>query len=336
MIRGAHGGFVAMLVALCAAFLPSVAAAHPLQFGSLLVREQANGTVETVFRFSGTEVDPGHASVALPSDCRALDAPVEEQDVLGTFAASRAHCARGLEGRDIRVQGLAGRACQVLVTFLRADGSSARAMIDGHDPVFHVPPRSVAPRVTPRYLALGIEHILTGPDHLAFVAALMLLVRTRRRLLATITAFTVGHSVTLAAATLGLVHVSPAPVEASIALSIVLVALELAHPERDTVTRRAPWLVAGTFGLLHGLGFAGALAQVGLPRGDVPLALLAFNLGVEAGQVAFVVAALALASLARRAIRVRDGAPERLATYAIGALAMYWLIDRVATLITAA
>ncbi|MEI8256050.1 MAG: HupE/UreJ family protein, partial [Deltaproteobacteria bacterium] len=257
---------------------------------------------------------------------------VESQDEVGLYRATRARCPHGLSGGDLRIEGLGGRGCQVLVTVSRPDGTTARGLLDGDSPVFRVPSRVAPARVAPRYLALGIEHILTGPDHLAFVAALLLLVRTRRRLLATITAFTVGHSVTLAAASVGLLRVSPAPVEAAIALSILLVAYELGHPEHDTVTRRSPWLVAGAFGLLHGLGFAGALASVGLPRGDVALALLAFNAGVEAGQIVFVVSALAAAWVVQRATRFRPAAFSRVATYAIGALSTYWLLDRVAAL----
>ena len=152
------------------------------------------------------------------------------------------------------------------------------------------------------YFVLGVEHILFGIDHLLFVLALVLIVRGVGLLVKTITAFTVAHSITLALATLGVVHVPSAPVEAVIALSIVFVASEILRSRRGErgLTERAPWLVAGTFGLLHGFGFAGALSQVGLPANDIPLALLFFNLGVEAGQLAFVVVALGVIALLRR------------------------------------
>jgi hydrogenase/urease accessory protein HupE len=183
---------------------------------------------------------------------------------------------------------------------------------------------------------LGIEHILSGIDHLLFVLALVLLVHGPRRLLATITAFTAAHSLTLAGATLGWVHVPGPPVEASIALSIVFVASEIVHTRqgRDSVTQHYPWVVAFTFGLLHGFGFAGALAQVGLPQSSIPIALLFFNVGVEIGQLLFVGAVLAVIAVAWRAgQRLRLSLPAwhwRIAPYAIGALASFWLIERIA------
>jgi len=153
-------------------------------------------------------------------------------------------------------------------------------------------------------------------------------------LVKTITAFTIAHSITLALATLGFVHVPSAPVEAVIALSIVFVAAEIVRSQRGTrgITERAPWLVAFTFGLLHGFGFAGALADVGLPQNDIPLALLVFNLGVEAGQLAFVAAVLALIALIRRVKLPLPSWTETVPPYAIGSVAMFWVIQRVGAL----
>jgi hydrogenase/urease accessory protein HupE len=157
------------------------------------------------------------------------------------------------------------------------------------------------------YLHLGVEHILFGFDHLLFVFALVILVRGWRRVALTVTAFTVAHSITLVAATLGLINVPGPPVEAAIALSIMLVAVEIVNARRGipSLTARWPWLVAFCFGLLHGFGFAGALAEVGLPHHAIPIALLFFNLGVEIGQLVFVAAVLALGELFRRAIAIR-------------------------------
>jgi hydrogenase/urease accessory protein HupE len=184
------------------------------------------------------------------------------------------------------------------------------------------------------YLRLGIEHILTGPDHLAFVLALVLLTPVWRQLWKTVTAFTVAHSLTLVLATLDLLRLPQPPVEAAIALSILFVARELwfSTKGRSSGGARRPWLVAFAFGLLHGLGFAGALGQIGLPVSDVPLALLTFNLGVELGQLAFVaVVLLAGRGLARLPAAWRDrGWLRLLPAYAIGALAMFWCIERVA------
>lgn len=181
-----------------------------------------------------------------------------------------------------------------------------------------------------RYLRLGIEHILEGVDHLLFVLALLIMVHQGWRLVKTITAFTVAHSITLGLATLGYVHVPPAPVEASIALSIVFLCVEIVHAARGRVgiTYRYPWVVAFAFGLLHGLGFAGALAEIGLPPAEIPQALLFFNLGVEVGQLLFVFAVLALLWLLGK-LPVRWPVWLRLVpTYAIGGVAMFWFIER--------
>jgi hydrogenase/urease accessory protein HupE len=183
------------------------------------------------------------------------------------------------------------------------------------------------------YLQLGIEHILTGIDHLLFVLCLIFLVRNIRNLLLTVTAFTLAHSIALAAATLGFVNVSAAPVEATIALSIVFLACEMLRDpvHQSDVTQTCPWLVAFSFGLLHGLGFAGALAEIGLPHGEIPLALFAFNAGVELGQLVFIAAVLFIAYLAQIVLpRSLPAWLPRAAAYVIGCTASYWVIERLA------
>jgi hydrogenase/urease accessory protein HupE len=184
--------------------------------------------------------------------------------------------------------------------------------------------------VAKTYVALGIEHILLGWDHLAFVLALVLLVGQGRRLLLSITAFTAAHSVTLAAATLGWLFVPTAPVEATIALSVMLVAAEVARGQSGerSLTARKPWLVAFAFGLLHGLGFAGALANVGLPASAIPTSLLFFNVGVELGQLAFVALCLGALAAVRRFVRL-GAAHVRWVAYALGAVASFWTIEPV-------
>ena len=185
-------------------------------------------------------------------------------------------------------------------------------------------------QVAATYTALGMEHILLGIDHLLFVLALMLIISGWRKLVATITAFTVAHSITLGAATLGWVDVSQAPVEAVIALSILFVAAEIVHwrQGRPGITREKPWLVAFAFGLLHGFGFAGALNEIGLPEHAIPLALLFFNIGVELGQLVFVAAMLVLGALLKR-VNWPDWA-WRVPVYGIGAMAGFWTIERLA------
>jgi hydrogenase/urease accessory protein HupE len=180
------------------------------------------------------------------------------------------------------------------------------------------------------YLVLGIEHILTGADHLLFVLALVILVGPTRRLLWTITAFTVAHSITLAAATLGFVHVPPPPVEASIALSILFLAVEIIHARtgRPGLTQRAPWMIAFAFGLLHGLGFAGALSEIGMPVNAIPLALFFFNVGVEIGQLLFIAAVLVLMKALVQLPLPRGEWRWKLPVYAIGSVAAFWTVLR--------
>lgn len=186
------------------------------------------------------------------------------------------------------------------------------------------------------YLLLGVEHILGGIDHLLFVLALLLLVKGIRRLVATVTAFTLAHSLTLAGATLGFVTMPGPPVEAAIALSIVFVAAEVIHSRqgKSGLTERFPWVVAFTFGLFHGFGFAGALTDIGLPQNSIPLALLFFNVGVEMGQLLFIAAVLGLIWLGRKlANRLCLPHPKwtwAVPPYVIGSLAVFWLIQRIA------
>ena len=240
----------------------------------------------------------------------------------------------GLEGKPIEFTGLAVAGLDVLVRMERADGTEQLGRILPVDPSFTLKPSPGPLEVIATYTGLGIEHILTGVDHLLFVLALIMIVRSRRQLLITITAFTVAHSITLALATLGVVRVPGPPVEATIALSIVFVASEILRLRQghESLTARKPWLVAFTFGLLHGLGFAGALAEVGLPQNAIPLALLFFNVGVEIGQLLFIVVVLGLAEIVKR--RMRGRLDPRwtvvLPAYAIGAVASYWVFDRTA------
>lgn len=193
-------------------------------------------------------------------------------------------------------------------------------------------------RAAQRYTVLGIEHILTGVDHLLFVLALLFIVSGGWVLVKTITAFTVAHSITLGLATLGYVSLPSAPVEAAIALSIVFLASEIiGHARGETsLTYRAPWLVAFAFGLLHGLGFAGALSEIGLPPSEIPIALLFFNVGVEIGQLLFVAAILVLAMLFTK-LRAPQGWQVRIQSvivYAIGTTAAYWLVERTIAMVS--
>lgn len=243
----------------------------------------------------------------------------------------RVQRAGGLDGTSIRISGLPATLTDVLVRLERLDGTTQTIRVTPASPEFVIESTPGRWEVARTYLALGVEHILLGVDHLLFVLALLILVNGTRRLFWAVTAFTAAHSLTLAAATLGWVHVPPPPVEASIALSIVFLASEIMHARtgQPGLTYRQPWIVAFVFGLLHGLGFAGALSEVGLPPNAIPLALLFFNLGVEIGQLLFIAAVLTVLAGARRVRWTRSDWSWKLPVYGIGTVASYWTISRV-------
>jgi hydrogenase/urease accessory protein HupE len=242
-------------------------------------------------------------------------------------------CDPGLKRQSIVVDGLQSTMTDVLARIAYADGSVEVARITPDAAEFTVKGAQGFWQVASAYFRLGLDHILSGYDHLMFVFALILLIHDRWMLLKTITAFTLAHSITLAGATLGLFSLPQPPVEAAIALSIVFLAVELvkSQPGQLRLSERAPWLVAFAFGLLHGFGFAGALMETGLPQSDVPVALLTFNLGVEAGQVMFVALVLVVFRAFRTISKHPQPALRLLAAYGIGTASMVWLVSRLAS-----
>jgi hydrogenase/urease accessory protein HupE len=245
--------------------------------------------------------------------------------------------AGALAGGRIEFAGLQATITDVLVRVQLLDGTHSTTLVRSSQPWVRIAVAGGPFAVAGAYLVHGVEHILFGFDHLLFVLALILIVPNRRVLLWTITAFTVAHSMTLALATLGVVRVPGPPVEASIALSILLLASEIVHVQngRPSLTAQWPWLVAFSFGLLHGFGFAGALQSLGLPRGDIPLALFSFNVGVEVGQLVFIASVAAVLGLARR-IRLPGWVhrhPMRAAAYAVGCLAAFWMFERLSAFV---
>jgi hydrogenase/urease accessory protein HupE len=293
------------------------AAAHEFRPGVLSLIEEDGAYRMSFSPPIGSGGEPAEVSVVFPPGCAQVGAILRCD-------------GPGLAG-EIAIRGMQGRFMKTLVT-LRRGGESEEWLLTADSARLTVraaPHRSGLP-----WLRLGVEHILGGLDHLAFVIGLLLVLRMAldRRLLLTITAFTVAHSITLALAALGIVRLPIAPVEACIALSVLLVAREATHRD-PTAIRRWPWLAAGGFGLIHGLGFAAALQEIGLPETGVLWSLLWFNLGVELGQLAVVTVVVGVAHLGRRLTRERSTvgavAAHRAATYAIGGLAAWWLIDRV-------
>ncbi len=320
-----------LIIVLILAGFTSLACAHEVRPAYLELKQTAADTFDVLWKVPamGDNLRLG-LYVRLPESCETIGEP------RGVFAGE-AYTERwsirdrnALVGSTIHIDGLRTTFTDVLVRIERLDGVTQVTRLMPESPSLVVEAAPSQWQVAWTYLILGVEHILLGIDHLLFVLALMLLVKGWRRLVGTITSFTVAHSIALAAATLGFVNVPGPPVEACIALSIVFVAAEIIRSRQGHagLTERAPWLIAFTFGLLHGLGFAGALSEVGLPQQAIPIALLFFNVGVELGQLAFVATVL-LFKAAIGCLPVKLPAwSAHLAPYGIGALAMFWVIER--------
>jgi hydrogenase/urease accessory protein HupE len=330
---------LSLLLVAVALLLDPVAPAHADEFkpGYLQLTQLDHETYDVLWKVPAIDESTTlKVRPQFPEGTEALT-PVRSTFSRGiTVQRWRIRIPQGLDGKAIFFSQLSETRIDVLARLVRLDGTVQLERILPVNPSFVGRASPGRLEVVRTYTILGIEHILSGFDHLLFVLALVLLVHGTRRLLVTITAFTAAHSLTLAGATLGWVQVPGPPVEASIALSIVFVASEIVHARqgRYSVTQHYPWVVAFTFGLLHGFGFAGALAEVGLPQSSIPIALLFFNVGVEIGQLMFVGAVLAVFAVGRRAgQRLRLPQPSwlwRIAPYVIGGLASFWLVERVA------
>lgn len=240
--------------------------------------------------------------------------------------------AGGLAGGTIRISGLDATLTDALVRVQRMDGTVQVTRLTPASPSFVVETANSVAEVAATYLQLGIQHILLGYDHLLFLLVLCMIVRRARMVIATVTAFTVAHSITLALAALQVVHIPAPPVEAAIALSIMFVATEVIRLQRGeaSLTANYPWMVAFIFGLLHGFGFAGALLEIGLPQSDVPMALFTFNVGVEIGQLTFIASLFAAAELSRRIglLNMIGKSMKPIVSYGAGALAAFWFFER--------
>lgn len=234
-----------------------------------------------------------------------------------------------LLGKKIKIEGLSSTAKEVLLRYIDIDGNKISSLISPNKPVYTFTQESKGDGVVLAYTKMGIEHILEGTDHLLFVACLVMIANTFGKLLWTITGFTLAHSVTLFLSALGIVHMPIPPIEASIALSIVFLAIEIAKNNKNSLTYRYPVIVSSSFGLLHGFGFASALMEIGLPQNERVKALLFFNVGVELGQLAFVMVLLVFSTLLFKIWKsARNIEWNKIVSYAIGSIAMMWLLQR--------
>lgn len=280
---------------------------------------------EPVVRPRGAMLRP-----VLPPDCEGVGDVNFEYVESGAVATWDLECPGGLVGKTVSVENIATSKADVLLRVELLDGRSIRQVLTEGKPSFIIPEREASLSVFKGYLVLGSEHILEGFDHLLFILGLVLIIGWSRQLLWTVTAFTVGHSITLALAVLGFVNVPQELTEALIALSIYFLAIELyrSYKSKNTLMNRYPWIVAGLFGLLHGLGFAGALSEIGLPQTDIPLALLSFNIGIEIGQLIFVGVILTIWALLKKFPITWPSYAKLFPAYLIGSLAVFWFLER--------
>ena len=317
--------------------LPGLSGAHPLAPALLEIETSGGGLAEVAWKTSRLRPRGSDIRPVLPEGCPALSEPQASEDEQSVTLLWTVDCldGQGWVGRRVAVSGLEATRIDVLVRVTLEDGRVVSTVLRAGEPEFVVPARPSKGQVLSAYIQLGFEHILGGPDHLLFVLGLILLVVGVRPLVKTVTAFTVGHSITLSIVALGLVRVPSTLVEVLIAASVVLLAVELASRRqgKPSLLRRKPWLMALFFGLLHGMGFAGALAEIGLPDDEIPLALFAFNVGIELGQLAFVAVILAAAALLRAPLARAPGWLLRVPAYAIGSLAVYWMLERSAAVL---
>ncbi|MDZ8117990.1 HupE/UreJ family protein [Pontiella agarivorans] len=324
---GAKKKYIARCAFFCFAwFMAWPSFAHEMNTAYLELREREHdvGVLVRIPEFGKS------FSIVFPEGSVEQSEPITRIIEGGTVKTWRMAVPEGLENEQIGIPDL--EINDLLIRVQLHGGSVQTLRLTPEDKEFTITGAPSQAAVAGTYFVLGLEHILEGIDHLLFVQALLILVKGWKKLTGAITTFTVAHSITLALASLGFVHVPAPPVEAIIALSIVFVACEIIHGRqgRPGITEKSPWLVTLSFGLLHGLGFAGALSEIGLPQHAIPMALLFFNVGVEAGQLLFVFAVLFILGILRFTKLPMPGYIRWIPPYAIGTVAMFWVIERVA------
>ncbi|WGL18076.1 HupE/UreJ family protein [Microbulbifer bruguierae] len=334
-----------LLIFLAILLLPATALSHELRPASLNISQTAPHRFDVTWRVPAR--GDMRLSLDVQFDAKTQQASLPAAQISGGYYAERWKIQHpdDLLGSTITIDGLNNTMTDALVRISWLDGREQVARLLADQPQLRVEEKAGNSAIAWMYFALGIEHILLGIDHLLFVLALVVLVTGARQLVATITAFTLAHSLTLAAAALGVVSVPQAPVEAVIALSIVFIAIEILHKleGRKTLAIRKPWIVAFGFGLLHGLGFAGALSDIGVPHHAIPLSLALFNIGVETGQLMFIAGVASLMFLFRKLPvvhqwEIRTGHTATMASalpvaYLVGGLSAWWLISRTVSLV---
>jgi hydrogenase/urease accessory protein HupE len=313
--------------------LAQVALGHEVRPAYLEIDQMSADSYDVVWKVPGLS-DKLHLGleVVMPTDGANLTAPITTRNTASYTTRWTYQRPGGLAGGTIRIGGLELSDIDVLVRMQDLSGQVQNIRLTKAKPFFAVEAAPSQLEVAGTYTWLGVEHILAGVDHLLFVLSLLILVQGTSRLLTTITAFTLAHSITLAGATLGIFSVPGPPIEATIALSIVFVASEIlrGYQGHPGLTARFPWVVSFTFGLLHGFGFASALSDVGLPSTAIPVALLFFNVGVEMGQLIFVAAVFAFIALFRVLPLKLSPWGYKIVPYGIGSVAMFWVIQRIA------
>jgi len=319
----------ALLVVAVLSWAATGAHAHEVRPGYLQVQESSEDQFDVTWKVPANGEYRLSLYARLPKECNG--APDHGSFAGGAFIERwQAKCPGGLVGRTISIEGLSATRTDVLARVERLDGTTQTVRLTPERTSFEVTASPGRIEVAKTYFVIGVHHILLGVDHLLFVLGLMLIVANRWMLVKTITAFTVAHSITLAIATLGYASAPVLPLNAAIALSILFLGPEIVRAWRGqtSFTIRHPWVVAFVFGLLHGFGFASGLSAMGLPQKDVPMALLFFNVGVEAGQLAFVL----LVVMLERAFRVLEIRWPRwvhlLPGYAVGSLGAFWTLQR--------
>ena len=304
------------------------AAAHRFAPSLLRVFEIGDQQYSVTWKTPAQQTSSVPLRPVFPDNCTAIEGEPGMLEGTGVISTTRLECDGGLIGGTIAVSGLVENQAAVLLSLEMRDGVFYQSLLNSEQMSFYVPTEPTASAVMTEYAALGAEHIWGGIDHLLFVIGLLLLVGWGKRLVWTVTAFTVGHSITLSLVTLGFFEYPVALVEFTIALSIFVLAVELSRPDTGGLMREFPWGLAGGFGLLHGMGFAGALAEVGLPQSELPLALLFFNIGIELGQLAFIGLVVAAWMLLRAPIRAHEQGLMPIPVYLLGALSAMWCIER--------